>query len=55
MNAVSSARSASVIPLGDQSASLAATRSAIVARARCSALVTAATDRPSMPAVSAAE
>jgi hypothetical protein len=55
MNAVSSARSASVIPLGDQSASLAAARSAIVARARCSALVTEATDTSRMEAASAAE
>ena len=55
MNAVSRARSSSVMPLGDQSASRAATRDAIVARARCSALVTAATDRPRIEAVSAAE
>ena len=55
MNAASSARSPSVIPLGDQYVSLAATRSAIVARARCSALVTEATDSSRIAAVSAAE
>ena len=55
MNAASSARSASVMPLGDQSASRAAARAASVARARCSALVTEASDISRTSAVSAAE